>query len=138
ALGHTSGMPRRPDRVRVVDPAPPGRRGGFLLFRRPFRGPRWGRALRRCRGAAGTSRGRLFLRDLSQRVRARRRRIGRDRRDRPRRRPYGREVRPPRGRGARRHHQGYATRAARRRDAHPPHRRALRRPLRLPQAGDAL
>jgi hypothetical protein len=56
----------------------------------------------------------------------------------PRRRPHGRQVRPPRVRRARRRDQGYAASAPRRRGPQPPHRRHLRRPVCLPAKRDAL
>src|SRR5215207_10815134 len=123
----------------MADPTLRGLGCLLRLLRRSRGGPRGGGALRCGGGQALPPRGGLLLRDLLEGVRPPGRpRATRDSGDRPRRRPDGREVRPPRVRGPGRHRTRHAALAARRPDALGPYRRTLRRPLRLPQSGGAL
>ncbi|CAA9497535.1 MAG: hypothetical protein AVDCRST_MAG25-3723, partial [uncultured Rubrobacteraceae bacterium] len=139
ALGDAEGLPRGPHRLRVADPQVRGPRGRRVrLLRGPVRGPGGGGALRRRGGETLPPRGGLLLRDVPEGVRPRRPRALGGRGDRPRRRPDGREVRPPGVRGAGCHRPGHAARPPRRPRPARPHRRPLRRPIRLPEAGGAL
>src|SRR5215212_324589 len=80
-----------------------------------FGDPGAGGALRRGRGQAIAPRGRLLLQDVPRGVRPPGRpRAQGDLGDRPRRRPDGREVRPPRVRGPGRHRAGRAALSTRR------------------------